>query len=258
VAVVFARLCIAVVFARRCAAVVFTWHCMGVVFAWRCTAVVLVALHGRCLRAVLRRRRLAQRHAAVVFAWRCVAVSSHRLGVVVVRPSSSCAVARLLSSHPRCCRGFVVCVIVVIITAWSPRGKGTYLPTPPQTAGAVQGRGATAMPLRRHEPCSHANKRGAGHKRGGGGGQRAIGGGGRRRGHVPSCALQTAGAAQGRGVRRQPCPCVTPARTLFVHERGAGRKGGRQRAIRGGGGRGHIPSRAPENGRGCAEEGRRP
>jgi uncharacterized membrane protein YgcG len=169
IAVVFAQLCIAVVFAWRCTVVVFAWHCVGVVFTRRCTAVVLVALHGRHLRAVLHRRRLAQRHAAVVFARRCVAASSRRLGVVVTRLSSSRAVARLLSSRPRCCRGFVVCVIVVIITAWLPRGKGTYLPTPPQMAGAVQGRGATAMPLRRHEPCSRANERGAGHKRGGGG-----------------------------------------------------------------------------------------
>jgi hypothetical protein len=67
--------------------------------------------------------------------------------------------------------------------------------------------------------------------------------------------LQMAGAAQGRGVRWRPCPCVTLARTLFAHERGAGRKGGRQHAIRGGGGRGHVPSHAPKNGRGCAEEG---
>jgi hypothetical protein len=169
VAVVFARLCVAVVFARRCVAVVFAWRCVSVVFARHCAAVVLVALRGRRLCAVLCRRRLAQRHTAVVFARHCVAASLRRLGVVVVWPSSSRAVARLLSSRPRCCRGIVVCVIVVIITAWSPRGKGTYLPTPPQMAGAVQGRQATAMPLRRHEPCLRVNEPGAGHKRGGGG-----------------------------------------------------------------------------------------
>jgi hypothetical protein len=121
-------------FARRCAGIVFVQRCADVVFM-------------RC-------------HTTVVFVQRCVASSLCRLGVVVARPLSSHAVTRLLSSHRHCCRGIVICVVVVIVTAWSPRGKCTYLPMPLQTAGAVQGQGvrrATAMPLHRHEPCSRTN-----------------------------------------------------------------------------------------------------
>jgi hypothetical protein len=212
------------VFVWCCMAVVVGWRCVGVVFAWCCVAVVLVASHGRRLCAVLCRCHL---HVALrggrlcmVLCRRCLRVAlcgGCPCGIAwqvslrsVAQASSSCGcclcivwrclrVAQGLSSRGRC-----VCIVVVIVAAWSLRGKGTYLPMPPQTVGAVQGwgvKGATAMPLHRHEPCLRTN-----------GGQGAKGG-------FP------------------------------------GQKGGCQRAIGGGGRGGHVPSHAPANGRGCAEEG---
>jgi hypothetical protein len=151
----------------------------GIVFVRCCAAVVFVAsgggrlctaLHRRCLCAALHGCRsavsvLTQHHTAVVFVQRGVAVSLHRPGVIVMQPLSSRAVARrLLSLRRRCCRGIVVCVVAVIVTACrrAIKGRGgTYLPAPLQTtAGAAQGwgiNGATAIPLRRHRPCSRTN-----------------------------------------------------------------------------------------------------
>jgi hypothetical protein len=250
----------------RCSVV---WRSSSRSFVWRlssCGVAQRSSSHGiawaSCSRGVARRLSL----------WHCVAGIFARCcaGVVlrsVTRPSSSRGVVwrRLrvawgLLSHGRRLHvpshGYCLCVpvVVVIITAWLPRGKGTYLPTPPQTAGAVQGRGAMAMPLRRHKPCSCANERGAGHKRGGGG-QRAIGGRGRRRGHVPSCAPANGGGCAGEGSKAAALPLRDSGANLVRTRTGGRAQRGRQRAIRGGGGRGHIPSRAPENGRGCAEEG---
>jgi hypothetical protein len=175
---------------------------------------------------------LTQRHAAVIFVRRSVAASSHRLGVVVVRPSSSRAVARwLLSSHRHCCRGVVVCVVTVIITACRRAikgGGGTYLPAPPQTtAGAAQGRGingATAIPLRRHGPCLHTNGE-QGAKRGVPWAKRGASafnrGQGQSEGSRTFCAPANGGGCAGVG-RNAPAS----ARILFAHKRGA-QKGGR-------------------------------
>jgi hypothetical protein len=80
------------------------------------------------------------------------------------------------------------------------------------------------MPLRRHEPCSHANERGAGHKRGGG--QRAIGGGGRRRGHIPSCAPANGGGCTGEGSKAAALPLRDSGTNLVRTQTGQGTKGG--------------------------------
>jgi hypothetical protein len=175
---------------------------------------------------------LTQRHAAVVFARHGVAASSHRPGVVVARPLSSHAVARrLLSSHRRCCRSVVVCMVAVIVTACrrAIKGRGgTYLPAPPQTtAGAMQGRGingATAIPLHRHGPCSRTNRE-QGAKRGVPWAKRGASafnrGWGQSEGSHTFRAPANGGGCAGAG---RNAPAL--AQILFAHERG-GTKGGR-------------------------------
>jgi hypothetical protein len=80
--------------------------------------------------------------------------------------------------------------------------------------------------------------------------------------HIPSNAPTNGGGCAGAGRKRGDGHAPASARTLFAHKRGQGAggvswaKGGRQHTIGGGGrGRGHVPSRAPANGGGCAEEG---
>jgi hypothetical protein len=162
-----------------CTGIVFAQHCAGVVFVWYCIGVAWGGCH---LRAALCGGRLyvALHHMAGVFVWCCIAQASSSCGIarccavlssrgvlrllslrgivwrhlriaqgLSLHGQSSRAITWLLSSRHHCCRGIVICVVMVIVAAWSLRGKGTYLPVPPQTVGAVQGqgvKGAMAMP----------------------------------------------------------------------------------------------------------------
>jgi hypothetical protein len=184
-----------------------------------------MALRGRRLRAVLRRHCLVQRHTAVVFARRCVAASSCRLGVVVAWPSSSRAVTRLLSSCPRCCRGFVVCVIWSSSLPGRRGAKAHTFPRPRKRQGLCRGEGRRPCPCVGTNPVRVRTNGGQAQK--GGGGQRAIGGGGRRRGHVPSCAPANGGGCTGEGSKAAALPLrdsganLVRARTGGRAQRGA-------------------------------------
>jgi hypothetical protein len=138
---------------------------------------------------------------------------------------------RLLSSCCRCCRGVVVCVVAVIVTAChrAIKGRGgTYLPAPPQTtAGAAQGRGingATAIPLRRHRPCSRTNGE-QGTKRGVPWAKRGASAFNRGRGQSEGSHTFRA-PANGGGCAGAGRNAPASARILFAHEWG-GAKGGR-------------------------------
>jgi hypothetical protein len=212
----------------------------GVVFARRCAAVVFVALgggrlraalHRRCLRAVLCGRRSAVLSSRSVMqllslrgvAWQCLRVA---------RGSSLCGRRLHVPLHGGCCLRVAV-VVAALSSAWSrsssppvakqsrAEGAHTFL-CPANDGRAAQGwgiNGATAIPLRRHGPCSRTNGE-QGAKRGVPWAKRGASafnrGRGQSKGSHTFCAPANGGGCAGAG---RNAPAL--AQILFAHERGA-------------------------------------
>jgi hypothetical protein len=212
----------------------------GVIFARRCAAVVFVAsgggrlrvaLHRRCLRAVLcgRRSAVLSSHSVTRLlsscgvAWQCLHIA---------RGSSLCGCRLHVPLHGGCCLRIAV-VVAALSSAWSrsssppvaeqsrAEGAHTFL-CPAKDGGAAQGwgiNGATAIPLRWHGPCSRTNRE-QGAKRGVPWAKRGVSAFNRGRGqsegsrtfHAPANGGGCAGAG-----RNAPAS----ARILFAHEQGA-------------------------------------